>query len=149
MFPFTVEHYIHSFILDEKTIKHFVVLRFQKVNMCRDGLLLSFSLSLSPHSPSFFLICHLEYVCVRIDGAYQADSFAWSTERGRGRERERERDFVVTNRLAIRRRRRRTYCFVVGRCHTYVRTGQVEKCQRVKVRVRTKSSTHRPLLSRF
>lgn len=40
-------------------------------------------------------------------------------ERGRAKEKGREKDFVVTKRLAIRRRRRRTYYFVVDRCYTY------------------------------
>ena len=40
VFPFTIEHNTQR----EKTMKHFVVLRFQKVNMCRDGRSVSLSL---------------------------------------------------------------------------------------------------------
>ncbi len=123
---------LHLYIQPEKTMKHFVVLQFQKVNMCRDGL----SLSLSP---SFFYMSSWIRVC----------TYVWCLSGwfvcliDRESERGKEKDFVVTKRLAIRRR---TYCFVA------THTAQVEKCQwtyMCEERGREKSQIYRTEWSRI
>jgi hypothetical protein len=75
---------LHTYILPEKTMQHFVILRFQKVNMCRDGL----SLLLLSVSFFFFLYVILNtcmYVCVVLIRLVRL----LDRQKERGRERER------------------------------------------------------------
>jgi len=99
---------LHLYIQPEKTMKHFVVLRFQKVNMCRDGL----SLSL----PFFFLYVILN-TCVRM--WCLSGWFVCLIDRERERLRERE-EFCGYKKISNTKKMKKDilfhyYTYIIGR----------------------------------
>jgi hypothetical protein len=113
-----------------------------------DGLSPSLSLS-TPPPPLLFYMSSWIRVCTYV--WCLSGWFVCLIDRERKgeteKERERERDFVVTKRLAIRIRWRRTYCFVVGRYYTY-NTGR-EVPMNIYVWGERKSQTYRTVCCRL
>ncbi len=123
---------LHLYIQPEKTMKHFVVLRFQKVNMCRDGL----SLSL----PFFFLYVILN-TCVRM--WCLSGWFVCLIDRERERLRERE-EFCGYKKISNTKKMKKDILF---RCRSllHIRQRYTSANEHIGVRRERKSQIYRTI----